>query len=52
MIPLAASLCYLTKLDIRMVFAIVTFSEIVKVVIGYFMIRSNVWINNIVDDEK
>ena len=50
MIPLAALLSYFTDLDIRIVFAIVTYSEIIKVVIGYFMVRSNVWINNIVDD--
>lgn len=50
MIPLAAVLSYFTSLDIRIVFAVVTFSEIVKVFIGYFMVRSNVWINNIVDD--
>ena len=50
MIPLAAVLSYFTSLDIRIVFAAVTLSEIVKVFIGYFMVRSNVWINNIVDD--
>ena len=50
MIPLAAVLSYFTSLDIRIVFAVVTFSEIVKVFIGWLMVRSNVWINNIVDD--
>lgn len=50
MIPLAAVLSYFTDLDIRIVFAIVTFSEIIKVVIGYFMVRSNVWVKNIVND--
>lgn len=52
MIPLAAALSYLTKLDIRIVFAAVTYSEIIKVAIGYFMVKSNVWINNIVDDDR
>ena len=50
MIPLAYILSHFTSLDIRIVFAIVTYSEIIKVAIGYFMVRSNVWINNIVDD--
>ena len=50
MIPLAAILSYFTDLDIRIVFAIVTFSEVVKVAIGYFMVRSNVWVKNIVND--
>ncbi|MCR5599609.1 MAG: MATE family efflux transporter [Ruminococcus sp.] len=50
MIPLAAVLSYCTHLDIRIVFAVVTLSEVIKVAIGYFMVRSNIWINNIVDD--
>ena len=50
MIPLAAVLSYFTDLDIRIVFAVVTFSEVVKVAIGYFMVRSNVWVKNIVND--
>ena len=50
MIPLAAVLSYFTDLDIRIVFAIVTYSEIIKVIIGFFMVRSDAWINNIVDD--
>ena len=52
MIPLAYILTYLTDLDIRPLFAIVTFSEIIKAVIGYFMVRSGIWINNIVDKIK
>jgi Na+-driven multidrug efflux pump len=50
MIPLAAVLAYFTDLDIRIVFAVVTFSEVIKVAIGYFMVRSNVWVKNIVND--
>ena len=51
MIPLAAVLAYFTNLDIRIIFAVVTFSEIIKVVIGYFMVRSDIWVNNIVEDK-
>ena len=50
MIPLAAFLAYFTDLDIRIIFAAVTFSEIIKVVIGYFMVKSDIWVNNIVKD--
>ena len=50
MIPLAAVLAYFTSLDIRIVFAVVTFSETVKVAIGYLMVRSDVWVKNIVND--
>lgn len=49
MIPLAFILAYFTNLDIRPLWAVVTFSEIIKVIIGYFMVKSDLWINNIVD---
>ena len=49
MIPLAFALAYFTDMNIRLLFAVVTFSEIVKVAIGYFMVKSDLWINNIVD---
>lgn len=51
MIPLAFCLAYLTKMNIHMLFAIVTLSEIIKVVIGYFMVKSDLWLNNLVDSE-
>lgn len=48
MIPLAFLLSHFTGLDIHPLFAVVTFSEIVKVVIGYYMVKGDIWINNIV----
>lgn len=53
-IPLSLVLSYLTGLDIRLIFAVVTFSEIVKGIIGFYMVRSGIWVNNIVgtDTEK
>ena len=50
-IPIAFVLAYLTNLPIRPMFAIITFAEVIKVGIGYFMVRSDVWVNNIVDDK-
>lgn len=50
MIPLAYILSYFTSMNIHLLFAVVTFSEILKVVIGYFMVKSDVWINNLVDN--
>ena len=52
MIPLAFVLSYFTDMDIRLLWAVVTFSEIIKVVIGYFMVKSDLWINNIVDAKE
>ena len=37
-------------MDFRLLFVIVTFSEILKCVVGYLMVRSKIWVNNIVDD--
>ena len=51
MIPLAFVLANFTDMNIRMLFAVVTFSEIIKVIIGYFMVKSDLWINNIVDEK-
>ena len=50
MIPLAFLLAYKTKMDIHPLYTVITLSEAVKVVIGYFMVRSDIWINNIVDN--
>ncbi len=52
MIPLAAVLSYGTELDIHIVFAAVTFSEIGKAIIGFLMIRSDIWLNNIVSEHS
>ena len=48
MIPLAYALTHFTNMDIHMVMALVTYSELIKVVVGYFMVKSGIWINNIV----
>ncbi len=52
MIPLAFILSYFTDMDIRPLWAVVTLSEIIKVIIGYFMVKSDLWINNIVDAKE
>ena len=49
-IPVAYSLAHFTQLPIQVVFFLVQFTEIIKVIIGYFMVRSDVWLQNIVDD--
>lgn len=51
MLPTAYVLAHFTSVDVHMLFVIVTFSELIKVVAGYFMIRSDIWINNLVADQ-
>ena len=50
-IPMSFALSYFSKMDIHPMYALITFSEMIKVVIGYFMVRSGIWINNIVNDK-
>ena len=49
-IPFASFLARHTALSIVMVFFLVQFTEIIKVIIGFFMVRSNVWLQNIVSE--
>jgi putative MATE family efflux protein len=49
-IPVATMLAKHTTLPIVTVFFIVQYMEFVKAVIGYFMVRSNVWLQNIVSN--
>lgn len=51
-IPFAFFLSHYTSLSIVTVFFLVQFTEIIKVVIGYFMIRSGSWLQNIVEKEE
>lgn len=52
MIPAAFLLNYFTNLDIHIVFAVVTYMEIIKVIIGYKLIKSGIWVNNLVEQYK
>ena len=49
--PFAFVLANFTSLSIMLVFFLVQFTEIIKVVIGFFMVRSGVWLQNIVGEE-
>lgn len=48
-IPFAYVLANHTLLSIQLVFFLVQFTEMIKVIIGFFMIRSGAWVQNIVD---
>ncbi|MCR5468752.1 MAG: MATE family efflux transporter [Lachnospiraceae bacterium] len=48
MIPMAIVFCYFTKMDFMLLFAIITYTEVVKCIIGYFMVRSELWVVNMV----
>ncbi len=49
-IPFAYVLAHFTSLPVVAVVFLVQFSEIIKVVIGFFMVRSDVWLQNIVSE--
>ena len=46
-VPLAFVLTRWTNLDIHLVMIIVTYAEIIKALVGYFMVKSNIWVKNI-----
>lgn len=48
-IPLAFALTNYTKMDIHELFAIVTFSEAFKCIVGYVLVKSNIWVRNIAE---
>lgn len=48
-LPIALVLCNFTALPILGVYAIVQAADIIKVFVGYFMIRKGIWISNIVE---
>lgn len=52
MIPLAFCLTYFTKLDIHIIFPIVTYIEIIKVIVGSRLIKSGIWLNNLVENKE
>lgn len=49
LIPFAYILVHFTRLPIVSVFFFVNFSEIIKDVVGFLMVRSDVWLKNIVN---
>ncbi len=50
MIPAAYALVNFTALPIIMVFLLVQSTEIIKVILGFIMVRSGIWIQNIVEE--
>lgn len=52
MIPIAFFLTRYSDMEIRKLLAIVTYSEVIKVIVGYFLVRSGIWVNNIVGNNE
>lgn len=50
-IPFAYTLAHYTSLSVTLVFFLVQFTEIIKVIVGFFMIKSNTWMQNIVEEK-
>lgn len=48
-LPLAMFLCYMTELPILVIYATVQAADIVKVIVGYVLIRKGIWISTIVE---
>lgn len=48
-VPVAFILCRMTDLPILLVYAMVQSLDIIKVVVGYVLIRKGIWISNVVE---
>ncbi len=48
MIPTAFVLTRYCSLNVHIIIAIVTYTEAIKAIVGYFLVKSGAWINNIV----
>lgn len=48
-VPIAFTLCRFTSLSIYLIFVLVQAADIIKVVIGYVLIRKGVWVTNLVE---
>ena len=51
-IPVATVLAKYTTLPIVLVFFLVQFMEFIKAIIGFFMVKSGVWLQNIVEERE
>ena len=52
MVPTAFVLCKFTDLPILSIFVLVNGLEIIKIIIGYILIKKGVWISNLVETTK
>lgn len=50
LIPFAYCLVHFTNLPIVLLFFLVQATELLKVIVGFFMVRSEIWIQNIVGE--
>ncbi len=50
-LPIALVLCNFTGLPILAVYAIVQSADIIKVIVGYVLIKKGVWISNLVEEK-
>ena len=50
-IPVATILSKYTTLAIGLVFALVQSIEIIKSIVGFFMVKSGIWARNIVEEK-
>ena len=49
-LPTAIVLCYFSPLPILIVYAIIQALDIIKVIVGYILIKKGVWISSLVSE--
>ncbi|MDO4977058.1 MAG: MATE family efflux transporter [Eubacteriales bacterium] len=51
LIPFAYALTHFVNMDIHWILCLVTFTILLKCFVGHFMVKSDIWVNNIVNEE-
>ena len=51
-VPVAIVLCKMTGLPVLGIYAIIQSADIIKVIVGYILIKKGVWISNLVEETK
>lgn len=51
-LPAALLLCYFTSLSVFWIYVIVQSADIIKVIVGYILIKKGIWISNLVEGSR
>ncbi len=51
-VPAAILLCHFSPLSIFVIYGIIQSLDIVKIIVGYFLVRKGVWISNLVSEQS
>ena len=51
-VPLALIFCKLTNLNIFLIYGIISALDIIKIIVGFILVKKGIWISNLVSSHK